>query len=154
MKHLPCSIAVILALSPISAGCAPRSVELASNQPSFEKMRAETEQAFEQERLADVVIHFERPDETRIWTPHQSTNISTIEPALAAAIPTMTSERGLAVVVIGKSVRQAYPEIQLENKLDEIRAVLMAHGFERIVFQLSSASGRCIHSLSPECKSH
>jgi len=69
MKHLPCSIAVILALSPISAGCAPRSVGLASNQPSFEKMRAETERAFEQERLADAVIHFEHPDEIRIWTP-------------------------------------------------------------------------------------
>lgn len=154
MKHLACSIAVILALSPISAGCAHRSVGLASNQTSFKKMRAETKQAFEQERLADVVIHFEHPDEIRIWTPHQSTNISTIEPALAAAIPTMTSERSLAVVIIGKSVRQAYPEIQFENKLDEIQAVLMAHGFERIVFQLSSASGRVIYSLSAECKSH
>jgi hypothetical protein len=126
-------------------GCAHCPDVTKSNQQSYERMQAETERAFELERSADLVIDYERPDGIRLWTPPQSAYISANDETLAAAISNTTAKRGLAVVIIGKPVRHAFPEPQLRSKVDAIESVVRAQGFARIVFQLASASGRPIY---------
>ena len=91
---------------------------VASNEQSFEEMRAETERAFELERRADVVIDYERPDGIRLWTSAETDRISATDETLAAAIASITPKRELAVVIIGKPVRHEFPEPQLRAKVD------------------------------------
>lgn len=135
------SAAFCLALT----GCARRPDVGTSNQQSYERVQGETKRALELERRADLVIDYERPDRIRLWTPPQTTYISATDETLAAAISSATTKRELAVVIIGKPVRYAFPEPQLRGKVDAIESAVRAQGFARIVFQLASASGRPIY---------
>ena len=132
---------LILALG----GCAHCSNTGTSNQQSFEQMQAETERAFELERRADVVIDYQGSGDIRLWIPGQTACIRATDQTLAPAIASATSKRELAVVIIGKPVRYAFPEPQLRVKADAIEAIVKAQGFTRVVFQLASATGRPIY---------
>lgn len=128
-----------------SSGCAHRSVAFTSDRKSFEDLRVEAERAIELERRADVVIDYEWPDRIRLWTSAQTDQVNATEETLAAAIAIMTPKRELAVVLIGKPVRNAFPESQLRAKVDSVEADLRALGFARVIFQLASATGRPIY---------
>lgn len=145
MAHITSIAIALVAFCLGLTGCAHRPDVASSNQQSYERMQAETERALELERSADLVIDYERPDGIRLWTPPESTYIGANEETLVAAISSTPAKRGLAVVIIGKPVRYAFPEPQLGSKVDAIESVVRAQGFARIVFQLASASGRPIY---------
>src|SRR6478609_2198664 len=99
-----------------SIGCAHRPDTVTSSQQSL----AVTERAFELERRADLVIDYEWSERIRLWIPGQIAPISATDQTLATAIASATSKRELAVIIIGKPVRNAFPEPQLRAKVDSI----------------------------------
>jgi hypothetical protein len=103
---------------------------------SVEKMRG-----FELLKRADLVIDYDGCD--KICVSSHGKNLSTLvsEEHLSETLSSVTTNRGLVVVVFGPAIRHAFPEPALGSKADAMEKLIKAQGFSPVVFELGSAFG-------------
>jgi hypothetical protein len=132
---------VLLSLLPTCTSRAPDAGDAPA--PAQESREAETERAFEQERLADLVVWYYSPEEIVLRAGQQQVDLGS-EGTFISVLARLDCGRRSAVVVMMKPTR-VWPEDQFRAKVDELERLLRARGFQRVIFQLASAMGRPIY---------
>jgi len=105
----------------------------------------EDERAFLQCEQADLVVDYETTDDIRLTLKGSNEPWATVAATdLPAKLEQLDSPRSMVVVVLGKRMHWTSDQ-ELEATANEIELIMKVAGFEKIIIQLATATGRPIY---------